>query len=125
MVRVDDTNEPDVMRIDVTTLSSIGTKTGTLICGPMNLPSQSERRYVGQTFKLGANLESLDGFNERRQREHDYARLKQAGIRKNGIACPECGSELIDSNPDMTLTSSPPKKSVHCGSCSFMGYRLA
>lgn len=42
---------------------------------------------------------------------------------KNGIECPDCKSELYDSNPNMTLLSNPPKKDVHC-KCGFKGYRL-
>jgi len=45
--------------------------------------------------------------------------------RLNGIACPECGEELFDSNPMMTLTSMPPKKNVHCSKCDYVGYRIA
>jgi hypothetical protein len=41
---------------------------------------------------------------------------------KNGIACPKCGEEMYDTNPNMILTSNPPKKSVHC-KCGFSGYR--
>jgi hypothetical protein len=42
----------------------------------------------------------------------------------NGIACPECGSELMDSNPMSFLTSNPPQKNVHCN-CGYKGYRIA
>jgi len=45
--------------------------------------------------------------------------------RPNGIACPNCGDELLDSNPMMTLTSMPPKKSVNCINCDYVGYRIA
>lgn len=44
---------------------------------------------------------------------------------KNGIACPKCGEELLDSNPNMTLTSYPPKKNIHCEKCDYRGYRIA
>jgi hypothetical protein len=46
---------------------------------------------------------------------------------KNGIACPECGEELVDSNPLETLMSFPPQKSIHCikDGCGYKGYRLA
>lgn len=40
----------------------------------------------------------------------------------NGVACPKCGDEMYDTNPNLTLTSNPPKKSVHC-KCGFSGYR--
>ena len=45
----------------------------------------------------------------------------------NGIACPECGKELYDSNPMAILTSSPPQKNVHCSNkkCGYIGYRVA
>jgi hypothetical protein len=40
----------------------------------------------------------------------------------NGVACPKCGEEMYDTNPNLVLTSNPPKKSVHC-KCGFSGYR--
>ena len=45
----------------------------------------------------------------------------------NGIACPKCGEELLDTKPNETLTSMPPKKNVGCSSkkCDYMGYRIA
>ena len=41
----------------------------------------------------------------------------------NGIACPECQCELMDSNPSICLTSCPPQYSVHCPSCGYTGTR--
>ena len=41
----------------------------------------------------------------------------------NGIACPKCGEELYDSNPNTILTSNPPQKNVHCSKCDHIGYR--
>jgi hypothetical protein len=41
----------------------------------------------------------------------------------NGIACPKCGNEMYDSNPDQVLMSYPPKVSVAC-TCGFHGSRL-
>lgn len=43
---------------------------------------------------------------------------------KNGLACPKCGNELLDSTPNMTLTSMPPKKSIHCDKCEYKSYRI-
>ncbi len=43
----------------------------------------------------------------------------------NGIACPKCGKELLDSNPMITLTSDPAQKNVHCSKCDYVGYRIA
>lgn len=45
--------------------------------------------------------------------------------RKNGIECPDCGEELFDSCPMMTLTSNPPQKNIHCEKCDYSGYRIA
>ena len=44
---------------------------------------------------------------------------------KNGIACPNCGNELLDSSPMFTFTSNPSKKSIHCDKCEYFGYRIA
>lgn len=43
----------------------------------------------------------------------------------NGIACPKCGCELYDTNPNITLTSNPPQKNTHCSNekCDYKGYR--
>jgi C4-type Zn-finger protein len=45
----------------------------------------------------------------------------------NGIACPKCGKELLDTQPNITLTSMPSKKNISCSSdkCDFTGYRIA
>jgi DNA-directed RNA polymerase subunit RPC12/RpoP len=45
--------------------------------------------------------------------------------KSNGIACPKCGNELMDTNPMMTLTSHPAQKNVHCPKCEYTGYRIA
>ncbi len=42
---------------------------------------------------------------------------------KNGILCPQCGQELCDSTPNITLTSNPPQYNVHCNNCLYKGYR--
>jgi hypothetical protein len=42
----------------------------------------------------------------------------------NGVACPKCGSELLDSTPMITLTSFPAQKNVHCNQCNYVGYRF-
>lgn len=46
--------------------------------------------------------------------------------RLNGIACPKCGSELLDSQPCVTLASYPPQKNINCSSdeCDYVGYRF-
>lgn len=42
----------------------------------------------------------------------------------NGVACPKCGSELVDSHPNITLTSFPAKKNTACTNCDYIGFRF-
>jgi len=63
--------------------------------------------------------------------KHNEQRKKVFGINpdpiQNGIACPECGQELWDTNPMLVLTSYPPRKNIHCenAECGFRGSRIA
>ena len=43
----------------------------------------------------------------------------------NGIECPNCKKELYDSQPMVTLTSSPAQKTTVClnDGCGYTGYR--
>lgn len=41
----------------------------------------------------------------------------------NGIACPECGTELYDTSPHVSYTSNPPQHAVHCAACKWQGLR--
>lgn len=68
-------------------------------------------------------MKTLEQFNIEKIKEY-YTNYNR-NIIKNGIACPECGEELIDSSPDITLCSNPPQKNVLCQSCGFNGYRIA
>jgi hypothetical protein len=68
-------------------------------------------------------MESLDDFNVRRRQQ--LAVRDALGPRPNGVACPQCGKELLDSDPNMRFSSSPPKMNVHCASCDYTGYRVA
>jgi hypothetical protein len=47
-------------------------------------------------------------------------------IHPNGIACPKCGSELYDTEPDIILTTLPAQLNVKCTNhkCDFDGYRF-
>jgi len=42
-----------------------------------------------------------------------------------GIACPQCGDQLKESNPGMLLMSNPPRKSVRCDTCNYSSSILA
>lgn len=66
-------------------------------------------------------MQNLNDYNEKRREM--YAQFDRPV--KNGVACPECGSELYDSHPSVTLTSWPPQKTVHCENCEYKGYRIS
>lgn len=68
-------------------------------------------------------LKSLDKHNAE-------SRKRQSGMNDNspafnGIACPKCGKELLDTNPMITLTSNPAQKNINCSKCDYVGYRIA
>ena len=60
-------------------------------------------------LKSRLRLKSLEEHNEERSK---YWRGAITLERKNGIACPLCGDELLDTNHMVTLTSNPPQKNV-------------
>lgn len=41
--------------------------------------------------------------------------------RPNGLACPKCGEQLLDTTPNLSLDSFPPQKNVHC-ECGYHGF---
>lgn len=43
--------------------------------------------------------------------------------RRNGIECPHCGGELVDTEPHVILCSYPGQKRVACVACGFHGLR--
>lgn len=67
-------------------------------------------------------LKNLDNFNKEKRRIYEMKRYSN-WPKLNGIACPNCGAELYDSD-DLILASNPPQKNIHCNKCGFMGYRV-
>lgn len=67
-------------------------------------------------------LVSLNDFNEEKRGLYENLNPKQPVY--NGIACPNCGYELVDSDPNTKLLSYPPQKNVKCPSCGYAGYRV-
>jgi len=65
-----------------------------------------------------SKLKSLKDHNDGRRLFDAYG----GNSFKSGIACPKCGSELYYNNPDMVLTSNPPKRSVECNNCKHTDY---
>jgi hypothetical protein len=64
-----------------------------------------------------SKLKSLNEHNDNVWRNFNISRFSYSGI-----ACPKCGSELYYNNPDMVLTSNPPKRSVECNNCKHTDY---
>lgn len=57
--------------------------------------------------------------------EHNAEIFRRLQPRKtgNGIACPNCGKELFDSDNSMALTTNPIQYLIHCESCDYKGTR--
>ncbi len=85
-------------------------------------PARGLPEYFGM-----AKLKTLDEHNREKVEAYEAELRGCVDARKNGIACPRCGSELLDTHPSLTLMSYPPKKRVGCPSegCTFTGYRIA
>lgn len=66
-------------------------------------------------------LESLDEHNKRALGIWGPTKLECKV--KNGIACPNCGAELFDSNIFEIRSSHPPQYRTHCESCDYKGTR--
>jgi DNA-directed RNA polymerase subunit RPC12/RpoP len=69
-------------------------------------------------------MKTLEEHNAERWRDHEVIGSLN-DPRPNGIICPDCGNELWDTNPMITLTSYPAKKHTNCPECGYRGYRLA
>ena len=57
--------------------------------------------------------------------EHNDSKLTNVfGVNStnSGFACPICTSELIYTNPNLMLTSHPPKREVRCSNCKHIDY---
>lgn len=67
------------------------------------------------------DLVSLEEANKRRLALIEWAQRPKP----NGIRCPACGCELLDTNPSVVYTSNPPLKDVACCSCDYKGQRVA
>lgn len=74
---------------------------------------------------MAKKLKSLEEHNTISSTFH-FGLMGQSPI-PNGIAYPKCGEELLDTQPNVTLASMPPKKNVGCSSdkCDYKGYRVA
>jgi len=74
-------------------------------------------KLVASVEEAASKLKSL--------KDHNDGKVFDAyggGSFKSGLACPKCGSELYYNNPNMVLTSNPPKRSVECKNCKHTDY---
>ena len=69
-------------------------------------------------------LKTLEEHNKLRFESLNEVWSMYGNPRKNRIECPKCGEELLDSTPNIILTSNPPKLNIHCEKCNYRGYRI-
>ncbi len=67
-------------------------------------------------------MKTLDEYNKEFSANWHYAQIQK---HKTGVACPKCNNEMIFDNPDVVLTSYPPKKTVFCLNCHHTDYMYA
>jgi len=66
-------------------------------------------------------LISLEDWNKARFEREDASQARNV---PNGIACPECGNELVDDDPNTMLMSNPAQYYVTCLKCAYHGTRF-
>ncbi|HEC72077.1 MAG: hypothetical protein ACTSW7_00850 [Candidatus Thorarchaeota archaeon] len=80
---------------------------------------------AGETDRERA--ERIEAEYERRHNAHRRQMYQRRISNKpvlNGIACPKCGKEMMDSNPSISLSSNPPQKNIHCPKCNYKDFRV-
>ncbi len=85
----------------------------------MDIPeiNTNEVEVVDGQIRPKRPLVSLDNWNRSRPG-------RDVSVNKpNGIACPQCGKELVDTDPHIELMSHPPQKQVLCVACHWTGTR--
>ena len=78
---------------------------------------QVEEYVKKQTEVPKKTLKSLEEHNNKA-----FNAFAAINITNSGIACPKCGEELYYSNPNVMLTTYPPKRGVHCNKCNHTDY---
>lgn len=92
-----------------------------LIAGDTLIVAEGNKNIVTATSFAPRSLKSLADFNA--ERRAAYERTMEPHL--NGIACPDCGAELVDVEPSVQLMSLPPQMTVHCPGCGWRGTRVA
>ena len=86
--------------------------------------SEDKAKTGEASVKEKAGMPSLEDYNKAMREHFGDVQHSENKPRPNGIACPECGTELLDSHPMMQLASNPPQKNVNCPKCEYAGYRV-
>jgi len=101
-------------------------ETGSIFADSFTPFSAGTNAYFGDDIVVKAKppLKALDEHNAERVAAYELA----SAPRPNGIACPECGKELVDT--DATVKSAPflrvmPYVVTHCPACDYYGERVA
>lgn len=76
-------------------------------------PEPMSNQWLMDTLHKEATMKTLDEYNE--SKKHPQS----SSYQKNGILCPDCKSELFDTNPLVKINEKTP---VHC-ECGFVGSR--
>ncbi len=93
-----------------------------------SLNNESNLKYFNATTGKWYNAELMKQDTEPELmplKQHNDSKLTNVfGVnsKNSGFACPICTSELIYTNPDMMLTSHPPKREVRCSNCKHIDY---
>lgn len=64
-------------------------------------------------------MPTLEQHNQQRRMQRMAEEMTKPGV---GVACSTCGTELIDAHPGALTASLPPKVTVRCPKCGFVGY---
>ena len=90
--------------------------------------NESNLKYFNATTGKWNNAELMKQDTEPELmplKQHNDSKLTNVfGVnsKNSGFACPICTSELIYTNPDLMLTSHPPKREVRCSNCKHIDY---
>lgn len=67
-------------------------------------------------------LKALHDFNADAWRRHRECQERMVDV-PNGIACPKCGMQMMDTDRRLVLTTSPPQYNIHCPACKHQDFR--
>lgn len=68
-------------------------------------------------------MKTLDEHN-RERRQWIEERRRAADKVETGVACPDCGNEMVFVNPHAINASIPPSRTVKCPNCERIDYML-